>query len=160
MPGSESLVAYDALRGPETDVAGIAEGSLEEYGVRVLRSAHPLLKAELTHKAWYEYSMGRIPLFAADREGGAAPVDLPSSPARPAKPELVPAREIPSQNNSRLSLSAFTLHNLAHVELNAIDLAWDSMVRFAHLRLPQMFYEDFVRVADDESRHLGYASML
>jgi hypothetical protein len=25
--------------------------------------------------------------------------------------------------------------------------------RFAHLRLPRLFYEDFARVADDESRH-------
>lgn len=37
------------------------------------------------------------------------------------------------------------LHTLAHIELNAIDLAWDTAVRFAHLRLPDAFYEDFVR---------------
>ena len=152
---------YDALRGRETDVSDVREASLEEYGLRVLCSAHPLLKAELTHKAWREYASGKIRLFAADEEGARAPgaalpSALPSSPARPAKPELVPAREIPSLKSSRMSPSAYTLHNLAHVELNAIDLAWDSMVRFSHLRLPHAFYEDFVRVADDESRHLGW----
>lgn len=152
---SESRAAYDALRGPETDVANVHEASLEEYGLRVLCSSHPLLKAELTHQAWREYAAGKISLFAAHRED-APVVALPSSPARPAKPELVPAREMPSLKNSHMSPSAFTLHNLAHVELNAIDLAWDSMVRFAHLRLPHVFYEDFVRVADDESRHLGW----
>jgi hypothetical protein len=38
------------------------------------------------------------------------------------------------------------LHNLAHIELNAIDLAWDTVVRFSPLRLPPAFYEDFARV--------------
>jgi len=50
----------------------------------------------------------------------------------------------------------YTLHNLAHVELNAIDLAWDTLVRFSTLRLPDQFYLDFARVADDESRHLQW----
>lgn len=41
-------------------------------------------------------------------------------------------------------------------ELNAIDLAWDTVARFSHLRLPPAFYEDFARVADDESRHFAW----
>jgi uncharacterized ferritin-like protein (DUF455 family) len=50
------------------------------------------------------------------------------------------------------------LHNLAHIELNAIDLAWDTLVRFSPLRaeLGEQFFADFVHVADDESRHLGW----
>lgn len=46
------------------------------------------------------------------------------------------------------------LHNLAHIELNAIDLAWDTVVRFSPLNLDHQFYSDFAHVADDESRHL------
>lgn len=30
------------------------------------------------------------------------------------------------------------LHNLAHVELNAIDLAWDTVVRFSELQMDQV----------------------
>ena len=30
------------------------------------------------------------------------------------------------------------LHNLAHVELNAVDLAWDTVARFSHLGLDQV----------------------
>ena len=48
----------------------------------------------------------------------------------------------------------FRLHNLAHIELNAIDLAWDTVVRFSSLDLDPQFYSDFAHVADDESRHL------
>ena len=47
----------------------------------------------------------------------------------------------------------------AHIELNAIDLAVDTVARFGGsmgTALPALFYEDFWRVADDESRHLGW----
>ncbi|KAL6747567.1 hypothetical protein V8C86DRAFT_1819161 [Haematococcus lacustris] len=88
-----------------------------------------------------------------------APLQLPERPARPAKPLLVAAKQVPSFERGQSpmsSLSAHLLHNLAHIELNAIDLAWDSVARFAHLPLPPLFFEDFARVADDEGRHLGW----
>ncbi len=37
------------------------------------------------------------------------------------------------------------LRSLAHVELNAIDLAWDTVVRFSRYGLPAAFYADFAR---------------
>ncbi|KAG1668043.1 hypothetical protein FOA52_006577, partial [Chlamydomonas sp. UWO 241] len=81
----------------------------------------------------------------------------PDRPARPTHPRLVPPKQVPSYVvGGPLPLSAHLLHNLAHIELNAIDLAWDTVARFAHLQLPPGFYEDFARVADDESRHLGW----
>ena len=59
-----------------------------------------------------------------------------------------------------MSCSCAPLHcrrllNLAHVELNAIDLTWDTVARFAHIGLPAAFFDDFAHVADDESRHFG-----
>lgn len=50
------------------------------------------------------------------------------------------------------------LHNLAHVELNAIDLAWDTVVRFSPYLdvLGHGFFIDFAHVADDESRHFTW----
>ncbi|XP_047332966.1 uncharacterized protein HI_0077-like [Impatiens glandulifera] len=52
------------------------------------------------------------------------------------------------------------LHNLAHVELNAIDLAWDTVVRFSPYveLLGDGFFDDFAHVADDESRHFVWCS--
>ena len=47
------------------------------------------------------------------------------------------------------------LHALAHIELNAIDLAWDLIGRFTDEALPRAFYDDWVAVADDEARHFG-----
>lgn len=63
-------------------------------------------------------------------------------------------KQVPSAKASRLPLPAYMLHSLAHVELNAVDLAWDTVARFAAAPLPRAFFLDFARVADDESRHL------
>jgi len=60
----------------------------------------------------------------------------PDRPARPSKPELVVPKLVPSPKDSQLPLSAHLLHNLAHIELNAIDLALDTVACFSHLRLP------------------------
>lgn len=47
------------------------------------------------------------------------------------------------------------LHALAHIELNAIDLAWDIIARFTGEDLPRAFYDDWVAVADEEAKHHG-----
>ena len=56
-----------------------------------------------------------------------------------------PVVQVPSDRGSPLPLPAHLLHNLAHIELNAVDLAWDTVARFADLGLPDAFYEDFAR---------------
>jgi uncharacterized ferritin-like protein (DUF455 family) len=73
---------------------------------------------------------------------------------------LVSPKEIPDPKNSGLPLNAYMLHNLAHVELNAIDLAWDTIVRFSPYAkiLGDAFFSDFAHVADDESRHFSWCS--
>ena len=45
------------------------------------------------------------------------------------------------------------LHSLAHIELNAIDLAWDIIARFAASGVPRAFFDDWVGVAAEEARH-------
>jgi uncharacterized ferritin-like protein (DUF455 family) len=49
---------------------------------------------------------------------------------------LVVPKQVPSPKDSQLPLSAHLLHNLAHIELNAVDLAMDTVARFSHLGLP------------------------
>ena len=48
---------------------------------------------------------------------------------------------------------AALLHALAHIELNAIDLALDLLARFAGEDLPRAFCDDWVGVAAEEARH-------
>ena len=80
----------------------------------------------------------------------------PGRPARPRRPELHPPRDMPRRRNfgtpaGRIAL----LHALAHIELNAIDLAWDLVARFASTRLPLAFYADWVGVAAEEAEHFA-----
>ena len=80
----------------------------------------------------------------------------PPRPARPERPLLRPPRDMPKRRNfgstaGRLAL----LHALAHIELNAIDLAWDIVARFAGADLPRGFFEDWVGVAAEEAEHFA-----
>jgi uncharacterized ferritin-like protein (DUF455 family) len=47
------------------------------------------------------------------------------------------------------------LHALAHIELNAIDLAWDIIARFADAETPREFCDDWVGVAAEEAEHFA-----
>ncbi|CAN4087266.1 unnamed protein product [Withania somnifera] len=125
--------------------------SLAEMGAVVLCTSDPLMKSKLTHLGYCRWREEGLPV------GNFEP---PIRPARPLKPELVPPKEIPSPKHSGLSLNAYMLHNLAHVELNAIDLAWDTVVRFSPYNdlLGDGFFADFAHVADDESRHFAWCS--
>ncbi|KGE51656.1 ferritin-like domain-containing protein [Xanthomonas axonopodis pv. vasculorum] len=94
---------------------------------------------------------------AAFREGvltldPAAPAPAPiRMPGRPATPLLVHPRDLPRRGLGTPEGRAAFIHAIAHIELNAIDLAWDAVYRFRGL--PAAFYADWVAVADDESRH-------
>ena len=43
------------------------------------------------------------------------------------------------------------VHAIAHIEFNAINLAWDAVYRFRNL--PADFYSDWIGVAEDEALH-------
>ncbi len=89
--------------------------------------------------------------------------DMPMRPQRPAKPELLPISQMPKRRRAGSEASKIALlHAIAHIELNAIDLAWDIVARFAHysdenskdgFNMPRKFFDDWVRVGDDEARH-------
>jgi uncharacterized ferritin-like protein (DUF455 family) len=80
-------------------------------------------------------------------------VAMPDAPARPARPELLPPNRMPKRGKAGSERSRFALlHALAHIELNAIDLAWDMAGRFG-AGLPRAFVDDWVSVGDDEARH-------
>ncbi len=83
----------------------------------------------------------------------------PPRPARPERPLLRPPRDMPRRRNfgslpGRLAL----LHALAHIELNAIDLAWDLIARFADTGLPREFFDDWQGVGAEEAEHFALLS--
>lgn len=101
-------------------------------------------------------------LAAAWRSGGArfvAPGLPPARPARPPRPELLLPRDMPRRKaGGSIEKRIALLHALAHIELNAIDLAWDMVARFGSAELPRAFFDDWIVVGDEEARHFAMLS--
>ncbi|MCL4188514.1 MAG: DUF455 family protein [Rhodobacteraceae bacterium] len=95
--------------------------------------------------------------WAAARSTGAPPplgtMRPPDSPARPALPRLVDPREVPRRRPGSAEGRAALLHAIAHIELNAVDLHWDIVARFAHVKMPGSFHDDWVAAAGEEAGH-------
>jgi len=120
-------------------------GALAEGAVAVLAAPDPARKAALSRALAGAWRRGAIEVGRAT---------APPRPARPERPPLLPPRDMPKRRNfgspaGRIAL----LHALAHIELNAIDLAWDLVARFADLGLPRAFFDDWTEVAAEEAGH-------
>lgn len=72
-------------------------------------------------------------------------------PGRPLRPALVGHTALASPSMRTPAGIAALVHAIAHIELNAIDLALDLCWRFAGM--PTEFYRDWVRIAQEEAKH-------
>jgi len=63
----------------------------------------------------------------------------------------VPPRDLPRRRLGSTLGRATLLHALAHIEFNAINLAWDAVYRFREK--PEAYYADWVSVAAEEAYH-------
>lgn len=72
-------------------------------------------------------------------------------PGRPDRPELFAKLQFKKQSLQTLKGRAKLIHSLAHIELNAIDLALDIVWRFTGM--PEAFYLDWAGVAREEALH-------
>ena len=120
--------------------------SLFDAARACLDAADPAQKVALTQRYAAAFARGEL----------AVPADAPPPqpirmPGRPSRPKLVHPRELPRRGFGTVEGRAAFIHAVAHIELNAIDLGWDAVYRFRGL--PSAFYEDWVSVANDESRH-------
>jgi len=79
----------------------------------------------------------------------------PDFPARPEKPELLAPKDVPRRRTGTEKGRIALLHAIAHIELNAVDLHWDIIPRFAHINMPHGFYDDWVKSAAEESKHFN-----
>lgn len=123
--------------------------SLEEAAVTIVAASDLRLKTALankTAKAWFARTLSLT--------AGVKPA-LPQRPGRPEKPELLAPRAMPKRSitgeKGRLAL----VHSLAHIELNAIDLAWDLVARCARLPMPRAFFDNWVQVGLEEAKHFS-----
>lgn len=80
-----------------------------------------------------------------------APPKAITQPGRPNKPVLIAPSEVPRRHLGTQAGLIALIHAVAHIEFNAINLAWDAVYRFRNL--PKQYYQDWIQVATEEARH-------
>lgn len=83
-------------------------------------------------------------------QDGESP-DLEINPGRPDRPTLVSPDAVPKRGFGSETRRAALIHALTHIELTAVDLAWDTIYRYRSM--PQEYYDDWIHTAVDETRH-------
>ena len=114
--------------------------------LRVLQSADADAKREAAASA--------RPLWDADETA----LEPPRRPARPPRPALILPRDAPKRALGSAAGRIALLHALAHIELNAVDLAFDMALRFADEASAagldaQAFVADWFAVGREEAGH-------
>ena len=102
-------------------------------------------RAKVLARAW---TAGTLGLGRVSRR-----LDMPERPGRPARPELLHPREMPRRTTGGVKGRFALLHAMAHIELNAVDMTWDLIARFAHVPMPTAFFDDWVQVGVEEALH-------
>ncbi len=115
---------------------------------RCLDATDPADKLRLTHATWQALQAGEL---AIDPQ--APPAEPITAPGRPARPQLVNAREVPQRGLGSAEGRAALVHAVAHIEFNAINLAWDAVYRYRGM--PEAYYRDWASCANDEARHFA-----
>lgn len=110
----------------------------------------PVEKVGLSRRTAVLWRAGALSL---DRE---ANVDPECNAGRPQRPRLVAPRDLPRRSLATPEGHAALIHSIAHIEFNAINLAWDAVYRFRDM--PAEYYNDWVRVADEEAYHFSLVS--
>ena len=125
----------------------ILPATLSDAALTVLTTASGDEKVALTRQFTDAWRAGKISVVGAMR--------LPDRPTRPTRPALMQPRDVPRRKFGSAEGRAAFVHAIAHIELNAIDLAWDIVARFTDEDLPTSFYDDWCDVARDEAEHFA-----
>ena len=120
--------------------------SLFDAARSCLDTATPEDKVARTFAAAEAFARGELTI--PDDAPHPEPIRMPG---RPATPKLVHPRDLPRRGFGTAEGRAGFIHAIAHIEFNAIDLAWDAVYRFRDM--PHAYYVDWVGVANDEARH-------
>ncbi len=141
-----------------------------QLALEVLTTAEPLQKVAAARKAAVCWTT------ATEFGDQSPPYNLPDRPARPPKPVLTDHRQVPKRKTGSAKGRIALVHALAHIELNAIDLAFDMAARFAgecQARLAEdtretssvsngnvsdggvacEFISDWIRIGSEEAEH-------
>ncbi|MCB8839861.1 ferritin-like domain-containing protein [Aurantimonas sp. VKM B-3413] len=137
------MIETDGQRVPST---------LREAALAALAASDLDMKVDRTNLACRMWFGRRLGLY------GAADPAHPGRPGRPSEPVLVSPRTVKRRSVHTLEGRIALIHALAHIELNAIDLALDIVARFAPERVPRSFFDGWMTVALEEAKHFRLLS--
>lgn len=120
--------------------------SLHATARRCLDACDPQEKVALTLAAGEAFARGE--LMPSTDDPPPTPI---SAPGRPERPRLVAPRDLAQRGLGSPEGRIAFVHAIAHIEFNAINLAWDAVYRFRGM--PDDFHADWIGVAVDEARH-------
>jgi uncharacterized ferritin-like protein (DUF455 family) len=104
-------------------------------------------KLELTSKYEKLWKSDNLSLYDS-----SAPIKI-INPGRPVMPVLVTPDKLPRRGMGTQQGRIILMHAIAHIEFNAINLAWDAIYRFRNL--PREYYSDWIGVAREEASHFS-----
>lgn len=121
--------------------------SLRGAAVEAISAADLDVKTELAQEAARRWQRRALSL--------RSPLDrpVPIRPGRPEKPILTPPTQVKKRSLGSLKGRIALLHSIAHIELNAVDLALDIVARFASESVPNSFFDGWMKVAFEEAKH-------
>ncbi len=140
MTGDDRQMRTD--RAPATSLAEVACAIIAETD-----PDHKVERATKAAKAWFARQLQPGPL--------ARRVTPPGVPGRPPSLRLLRPREMAKRSRRGERGRFALLHALAHIELSAVDMTWDLVARFTRLSVPRAFFDDWVQVGLEESKHFG-----
>lgn len=123
--------------------------SLTEGALAALLACDLDDKITLTHQMAQAWKGRHLSLTSSIR------ITPPDRPGRPDRPILIPPSDVQKRPLKSAKGRLALVHAIAHIELNAIDLALDIIVRFGNARMPRSFFDGWVNVAQEEAKHFG-----
>jgi uncharacterized ferritin-like protein (DUF455 family) len=132
---------------------------IENAALSVLTCSSPSGKVEAARAAWANWQEERLTHYeTCNFEEANVEFSLPERPARPKRPPLTEPNEVPKRKFGSPTGRIALLHALAHIELNAIDLAFDMAAHFfreCERKMGQSieFIDDWLKVGAEEAEH-------
>jgi uncharacterized ferritin-like protein (DUF455 family) len=118
-----------------------------------LEESDPQRKVAATQRLQEDWRAGLLVVESDDELPRGAMVSDPPLPGLPPALELTSPTNVKRRGfGTTANLAAF-VHAIAHIEWNAINLAWDAVWRFG--AMPREYYEDWVEVAAEEALHFS-----
>jgi uncharacterized ferritin-like protein (DUF455 family) len=119
--------------------------NLYENAKNCFLTQNPIEKAELSADIAGRWFGGSL----SWQEGDKAEMLL--VPGRLDKPEIVMPKDLGKRKLGTEKGRAMLIHSLAHIELTAVNLAWDTIYRYRGM--PKEYYSDWVQCAQEEAGH-------